>query len=47
MFLEERGWEEGEDFEYTELTDEGHGSTDIDQKIRMFDLLNDYLDAWL
>lgn len=45
--LEERGWEAGVDFEYTELTDEGHGSTDIDQKIRMFNLLNDYLDDWL
>jgi dipeptidyl aminopeptidase/acylaminoacyl peptidase len=45
--LEERDWEAGEDFEYTELTDEGHGSTDIDQKIRMFDLLGDYLDRRL
>ncbi|MFC7073784.1 S9 family peptidase [Halovenus rubra] len=45
--LEERGWEEDEDFAYTELTDEGHGSTDIDQKIRMFTLVSDYLDGWL
>ncbi|PSP28095.1 S9 family peptidase [Halobacteriales archaeon QH_2_65_14] len=45
--LLERGWEEGEDFEYTELGEEGHGSTDIDQKIRKFELLGDYLDRRL
>ncbi|AGB15204.1 dipeptidyl aminopeptidase/acylaminoacyl peptidase [Halovivax ruber XH-70] len=41
--LEERGWTEGTDYEYTELGEEGHGSTDIEQKVRKFDLLGDYL----
>lgn len=47
--LEERGWTEGEDgdFEYVELGSEGHGSTDIDQKIRSFRLLCEYLDRRL
>lgn len=45
--LEDRGWIEGEDFEYHELTEEGHGSSDIDQKIRKFELLDDYLDRRL
>ncbi|MFC4552611.1 MULTISPECIES: prolyl oligopeptidase family serine peptidase [Halorussus] len=47
--LEERGWTEGEDgdFEYEELGEEGHGSTDIDQKIRTFRLVEDYLDRRL
>ncbi len=38
---------EGTDFEYVELTDEGHGSNDIAQKIRTFSLLADYLDRVL
>jgi len=42
--LEEMGWVEGEDFEYEELSEEGHGSTDIDQKIRAFKILGDYLE---
>jgi len=42
--LEERGWEDGEDFVYEELGELGHGSTDIDQKIRTFTILADYLD---
>ena len=34
---------EGVDFEYVEFTDEGHGSTDIEQKIRTYHLLADYM----
>ncbi|MCU4717227.1 S9 family peptidase [Halapricum hydrolyticum] len=45
--LEERGWEDGTDFEYHELGEEGHGSTDIQQKIRAFEILGDYLDRRL
>ena len=45
--LLERGWTEREDFEYTELGAEGHGSTDIDQKIRKFELLGDFLERRL
>jgi dipeptidyl aminopeptidase/acylaminoacyl peptidase len=41
--LEDRGWRQDEDFEYEELGEEGHGTTDIDQKIRVFRLLEDYL----
>ena len=43
--LEEAGFEEGEgaDFEYRELGEEGHASTDQDQKLRMFELLDDFL----
>ncbi|MGM0510858.1 MAG: prolyl oligopeptidase family serine peptidase [Thermoplasmatota archaeon] len=45
--LEDMGWEEGEDFEYEELSEEGHGSTDINQKIRAFQILEDYLERRL
>ncbi|WP_290814784.1 S9 family peptidase [Halovivax sp.] len=45
--LEERGWTAGENFEYTEFGDEGHGSTDMEQMVRKFDLLEDYLDRRL
>jgi dipeptidyl aminopeptidase/acylaminoacyl peptidase len=41
------GRKEGEDFEYVELGDEGHGSTDIAQKIRTFNILADYLERVL
>lgn len=41
------GRKEGEDFEYVELGDEGHGSTDIAQKIRTFNILADYLERAL
>ena len=41
------GKREGQDFEYVELTDEGHGSADIQQKIRTFTTLADYLDRVL
>jgi dipeptidyl aminopeptidase/acylaminoacyl peptidase len=44
---ERRCWTEGEDFEYEELSEEGHGSTDVSQKIRAFELLGDYLDRRL
>jgi len=44
--LEELGYEEGEtgEFEYVELGEEGHASSDIDQKIRLFRVLDDFLD---
>jgi dipeptidyl aminopeptidase/acylaminoacyl peptidase len=45
--LEERGWEQPEDFEYDELEDEGHGSTDIEQKTRVLKLLAAYLERRL
>ncbi|WP_248515091.1 prolyl oligopeptidase family serine peptidase [Salinarchaeum laminariae] len=42
--LEELGHEEGDAFEYVELGEEGHASSDIDQKIRLFEILADFLD---
>jgi len=45
--LLELGRKEGNDFEYVELGDEGHGSTDIAQKIRTFNILADYLERVL
>ena len=42
--LEAADYEEGEDFEYRELGEEGHASSDQDQKLRMFELLADFLD---
>ncbi len=41
------GKREGEDFELVELTDEGHGSADIEQKTRTFRILADYLERVL
>jgi len=41
--LIELGRREGEDFEYVELGEEGHGSADIAQKIRTYTVLADYL----
>jgi len=41
--LADRGWVDGEEYEYVELGEEGHGSTDIQQKIRAFEHLSDYL----
>ena len=43
--LEELGYEEGEegDFEYRELGEEGHASSDQEQKLRTFRLLDDFL----
>jgi len=45
--LRARGFEAPEEFEYTELGEEGHGSTDLDRKVRGFELLADYLDRRL
>lgn len=45
--LLELGRVEGQDFEYVELSDEGHGSSDINQKIRTFRILADYLERAL
>jgi len=45
--LLELGRVEGQDFEYVELADEGHGSSDIQQKIRTFRILADYLEKVL
>jgi dipeptidyl aminopeptidase/acylaminoacyl peptidase len=44
--LEAAGYEAGEDgdYEYVELGEEGHASSDIDQKIRTFRTLDDFLD---
>lgn len=44
--LDDAGYEsgEGDDFEYQELGEEGHASSDIDQKIRMFERLADFLE---
>ena len=43
--LLDAGYEEGEnaDFEYHELGEEGHASSDQDQKLRTFRLLDDFL----
>jgi dipeptidyl aminopeptidase/acylaminoacyl peptidase len=45
--LQELGRREGQDFEYHEFTDEGHGSFDIEQKLRTYGLVVDYLDRRL
>ena len=44
--LEELGYEEGVegDYEYRELGEEGHASSDQDQKLRMFEQLADFLE---
>ena len=42
--LDDAGFEEGADYEYEELGEEGHGSGDIDQKIRSLEVLDDFLD---
>jgi dipeptidyl aminopeptidase/acylaminoacyl peptidase len=44
--LEDMGYQVGEDgdVEYEELGEEGHASTDQDQKARMFRILDDFLD---
>ncbi|MWG33376.1 S9 family peptidase [Halomarina oriensis] len=41
--LEDQGWEEPEEFQYEELGEEGHGSSDIDQKIRAYRIMAEYL----
>ena len=45
--LLELGYQEGRDFEYVEFQDEGHGSTDIQHKIRTYTLLADFMDRQL
>lgn len=42
--LDEAGFAEGDDYEYQELGEEGHGSGDIDQKIRSLEIIDDFLD---
>jgi dipeptidyl aminopeptidase/acylaminoacyl peptidase len=41
------GKQEGKDFEYAELSDEGHGSYDQEQRLRAFRLLADFLQRTL
>lgn len=41
--LKKLGRVEGKDFQYHELGEEGHGSTDIQQKIRAFKLMESFL----
>ncbi|WP_255166983.1 S9 family peptidase [Natrononativus amylolyticus] len=41
--LEAKGWTEGEEFAYHELGAEGHGSSDIEQKIRTFEIVDEFL----
>ena len=38
---------EGVDFEYVEFADEGHGSMDIEQRSRIYQLLADYMQRQL
>ena len=45
--LVELGKREGVDFEYVEFADEGHGSNDIEQKIRTYTTLAEYLERVL
>lgn len=47
--LDDMGWIEGEDadYEYYELGEEGHGSTDTEQRIRQYQLLTDYIERRL
>lgn len=42
--LVELGFREGADFEYIELREEGHGSNDPEQKVRIFELFTDFLE---
>jgi dipeptidyl aminopeptidase/acylaminoacyl peptidase len=47
--LDEMGWTEGEDgdYEYYELGEEGHGSTDTEQRIRQQQTLTNYIERRL
>ena len=47
--LEERGWEAGPEgeFEYEELEEEGHGSSDAEQKVRAFGLIGEFFERRL
>jgi len=42
--LEDAGHEEGDGYEYEELGEEGHGSSDIDDKLRSLELLDDFFE---
>ena len=42
--LDDAGFAAGDDYEYEELGEEGHGSSDIDDKIRSLELIDDFLD---
>ncbi|WP_227131257.1 S9 family peptidase [Halorubellus salinus] len=42
--LDDADYAAGDDYEYEELGEEGHASSDQDQKLRMFRLLEDFLD---
>ena len=42
--LDDAGYEEGDDYEYEELGEEGHGSSDIDDKLRSLELLDDFFE---
>ena len=44
--LEDRGWEESEDFVYRELTG-GHSFTNTDRRTRVFQLLDEFLNEWM
>jgi dipeptidyl aminopeptidase/acylaminoacyl peptidase len=41
------GKSEGVDFEYVEFTDEGHGSTDMEQRLRAYRLMAEFFDRTL
>jgi len=45
--LLELGRTEGEDFEYVEFVDEGHGTFDIEQKLRTYRLVENFFSRWL
>jgi len=45
--LIELGYAEGEDFEYVEFEDQGHGSNDIEHKVKWFTLLADFMERSL
>lgn len=45
--LSELGYKEGKDFEYVEFGDIGHGSIDIEHKIRWYKLLADFMERVL
>jgi dipeptidyl aminopeptidase/acylaminoacyl peptidase len=47
--LDDFGYTEGEeaDYEYVELGDEGHASSDIERKVRTLRILDDFLDRRL
>jgi dipeptidyl aminopeptidase/acylaminoacyl peptidase len=47
--LDDMGWTEGEeaDYEYHELGEEGHGSTDTEQRIRQQQIRSDYIERRL